>query len=166
MGKPSIFSNDYGQRMKKRKKMTIINTILVILILVSGAYFGGSYYLEKKGIDFGISFKSSNDKIQDKQDISKGDNNPKPNTDTSSSSNDAAKQPDEKTTAYYEYKAADGRLYKLEYTELSGIKEFTGVKSEVEEVQFDISADKRKIVFSTGSGDVVVGDELGVIIKN
>jgi hypothetical protein len=148
--------------------MTIINTILIILILISAAYFGGSYFLEGKGINIGSIFKSFAENIKDKQgkqnkpDESK---KPQPSTDTPSSSNEESKQPVEKTNAYYEYKSSDGKLYKLEYTEVLGSKEFIGVKNETGEVQFDISSDRKKVVFCSMSGDVVLGDDTGVIKK-
>lgn len=165
MGKPSIFSNDYGHKMRKRKKMAIINTILVILILISAAYFGGNYYFDKKGIDFTNIFKSIKESIDKNQTVPNENNNIKPSTDTPSNINDESKQPEEKTNAYYEYKSTDGRIYKLEYTEISGNKEFSGVKNEAAEIQFDISKDKKKIVFGSLSGDIVVGDDQGVIKK-
>lgn len=165
MGKPSIFSNDYGHRMRKRKKMAIINTILVILILISAAYFGGNYYFDKRGIDLANIFKSITENTEKKQTIPNGNNEVQPSADTPSSSNDESKQPEEKTNAYYEYKSSDGKLYKLEYTEISGNKEFTGVKNDAVEIQFDISGDKKKIVFCSLSGDVVVGDDQGAIKK-
>lgn len=165
MGKPSIFSNDYGQRMRKRKKMTLVNIILVILILISAAYFGGNYYLERKGIDLGSIFKSVTKDNKGKQNITDKSNKPEPNTVTTNPGNNDSKQPEEKTNAYYEYKAMDGKVYRLEYTEISGNKEFTGVKSEAGEVQFDISSDGKKILFCSQSGDVVLGDDKGVIKK-
>lgn len=165
MGKPSIFSNDYGQRMKKRKKMTIINTILVILILISAAYFGGSYYLEKEGVGLSNLFKKFTENIQRKQNTTADNKKPKPNTDTPSPNNNETKQPVEKTNAYFEYKGADGKSYELEYTEISGKREFTGVQSKVGDVQFDVSQDKKRIVFATQAGDIVIGDDLGAIKK-
>lgn len=168
MGKPSIFSNDYGQRMRKRRKRAIINTILIILILISAAYFGGSYFLEEKGINIGGIFQSITENIKDKQDKpnqTDESNEPQPSTDTPSSSNEDSKQPLEKTNAYYEYKSSDGKVYKLEYTEVSGSKEFIGVKNETGEVQFDLSQDGKKVVFCSTSGDVVIGDDQGVIKK-
>ena len=165
MGKPSIFSNDYGHRMRKRKKMAIINTILVILILISAAYFGGSYYFDKRGIDLTSIFKSITENIGKKQTIPNENDKTQPTPDSQSSSDDKSKQPEEKTNSYYEYKSTDGEIYKLEYTEILGNKEFTGVKNEAAEIQFDISVDKKKIVFSSLSGDVVVADDQGVIKK-
>lgn len=165
MGKPSIFSNDYDQRMRKRRKMTIINTILIILILISGAYFGGSYYLGKEGIELGSIFKSFSEKYQEKQNIQKEDNEPEPDTDKQGSGNNDAKQPEVVKNAYYEYKTPEGKLYQLEYEEITGNREFTGVKDDGGEVEGDISADKKKIVFCTKSGDVIVGDVQGAIKK-
>jgi hypothetical protein len=134
--------------------MTFINIILVILILISAAYFGGSYYLENKGIDLGNIFNRITENTQKKS---------QPNPNTSTPSNDETKQQEEKTNAYYEYKASDGMVYKLEYTEVSGNKEFTGVENESGEIQFDISGDGKKIVFCSLSGDVVIGDDQGNI---
>jgi hypothetical protein len=145
--------------------MAIINTILVILILISAAYFGGNYYFDKKGIDLANIFKSFTESIEKKQTVPNENNNVKPSTDTPSNSNDQSKQPEEKINAYYEYKSADGKIYKLEYTETLGNKEYTGVKNDSVEIQFDISGDKKKIVFCSLSGDVVVGDDKGVIKK-
>lgn len=165
MGKPSIFSNDYGQRMRKKKKMTIINIILLILIIISAAYFGRNYYMEKSGIDLGSIFKSFTKGIENKQNVSDKNNKPKPNTDTSNPINNGPEQNNDVTNSYFEYKASDSKIYKLEYTETSGKKEFTGVKSEAGDVQFDVSSDGKKVLFCSLSGDVVIGDDQGVIKK-
>lgn len=165
MGKPSIFSNDYGQRMRKRKKMTIINLILVILILISAAYFGRSYYMEKSNINLGSIFNSFKKNIDKKQKQSEQIDKTKTNDDTSNSQTNEPEQTVEETNSYFEYKASDGKAYRLEYTEASGEKQFTGVKSDTGDVEFDLSSDKRKILFCTLSGDVVVGDDQGTIKK-
>lgn len=67
MSKPSIFSRDYEQKMKRRK----LNIILFLLLLVCLAFFGGRYYLKKNNIsilpDFSKSKKQSVNKDAQKQ---------------------------------------------------------------------------------------------------
>lgn len=165
MGKPSIFSNDYEQRMRKRKKMTIINLILFILILISAVYFGSNYYMENSNINLGSIFKSFKKDIDKKQNQSEQSDKTKTKGDTSNSQNNEPEQTVEKTNSYFEYKASDGKTYRLEYTEASGKKQYTGVKSDTGDVEFDLSSDGRKVLFCTLSGDVVIGDDQGTIKK-
>jgi hypothetical protein len=46
MGKPSMFSSNYKQQIKKRR----LNTFLFVLLIVCIGFFGGKYYLNKNNI--------------------------------------------------------------------------------------------------------------------
>jgi hypothetical protein len=46
MGKPSMFSSNYKQQIKKRR----LNAFLFVLLLVCIGFFGGKYYLNKNNI--------------------------------------------------------------------------------------------------------------------
>jgi hypothetical protein len=162
MGKPSIFSNDYGQRMQKRRKMRIINTILFILIIISAIYYGREYF----NYDFNINFGRTNtNKTADKKDVPK-DNIPAQKNDaaTNTSNNDSSKTA-ENSSGFYEYKSPDGKVYEIDYAESGGIKDIIGIKETSGTVLFDISTDKKKIVFCNSTGDVIVGDDKGTFKK-
>lgn len=165
MGKPSIFSNDYEQRMRKRRKMKIINTILFLLIIISATYFGVNYYKEGNKIDFDSIFKNITGNIENNGNEPRKNNADVPNANNSSPQNNESEQTEEKAVSYYEYSGSDGKTYRLEYVETLGRREFTGVKSGSEEVQCDVSQDGSKIVFCTTSEDVVISDEQGKIKK-
>ncbi|MEF9935634.1 MAG: hypothetical protein RR898_10295 [Clostridium sp.] len=133
MAKPSIFSRDYEQKMKRRK----INIILFILLLVCMAFFGGLYYLKKNNISIMPDFISNiGSSLNNKEE--------KPKKEDKVESN--VKEP-VASVLVYEYKAKDSTTLNIEYSKSEGKNEFKGIKGLVEGVDFSISKDKQKIVF-------------------
>lgn len=159
MAKPSIFSRNYEQRMKRRK----INITLFVLILISAGYFGVRYYLDINNININfISKMSKGKKAEEKKEEEKKVTPPAVNkpeetpTDT----------PVEVKTSFYEYKSPSGQIYKIEYTETSSLKEIVGIKSEAAVPSYDISTDKKSIVFDDlSSGDIIIMDSTGAAKK-
>ncbi|MEG2893436.1 MAG: hypothetical protein RR840_08775 [Clostridium sp.] len=132
MAKPSIFSRDYEQKMKRRK----INLILFLILLVCMAFFGGLYYLKKNNISLIPKFITNMGSAVKKEEKPKKEEIPTSN-----------KQENNVAVNQYEYKAKDLSTLGIEYTTISDKKEFKGIKGLVEGEDFSISNDKQKIVF-------------------
>jgi hypothetical protein len=163
MGRPSIFSNDYEQRMRRRK----INAILAILVIASGAFFGVKYYLNKNNISF---FKMNKPPITngEKEQSGKSENQNKavtpPVKNNESTSNNTL--PQEQASQFLSYTTSDGKVYKIEYTVNNGVKEITALKGDLSNIFFNISTDKKKIVFEEQStGHIISGDTEGSFKK-
>lgn len=160
MGKPSIFSKDYEQKMKRRR----INIILFVLIIISASFFGIRHYLDKNNINFAIKIpwskltihKNKKDNTKDKNKIESPEKKKEEPKNTE----------EEKNIGYFEYKALDGSIYKIEYDNSSSLKQITDIKSDALIPVFDISKDKTKIVFEDRkAGDIIVMDTNGVSKK-
>lgn len=161
MGKPSIFSKDYEQRMKRRR----INITLFVLIIISASFFGIRYYLNKNNINFALKIPRSKITIdKNKKDDSKDKNK----IDSSGKRNEEHKDTEEekKNIGFFEYKALDGSIYKIEYDNSSDAKQIIGMKSDALIPVFDISKDKTRIVFEDrAAGDIIIMDTNGVYKK-
>lgn len=169
MGKPSIFSKEYDQRMKRRK----VNLTLFVLILIFAGFFGIRYYLDKNNINIALKMPWHNASVKDKISGEKDTDKDKKN-DASTSKSDTDKnatvqptQPTEKIEAkYYEYKNAAGKIIKIQYNQSLLGSEISGIQSEGEEIFSDISTDKKKIVFEDKSdGSIVLTDSSGISKK-
>ncbi|SKA90075.1 hypothetical protein SAMN05443428_11032 [Caloramator quimbayensis] len=155
MGKPSIFSSKYEQQMKRRR----INIILIILILISAAYFGGKYYLNKNNINININIfknrkttekKAENQKSNVNIDNTKNTEVPNKNTNTSLEN--------EKILSY-EYKTANGLVLKIDYKVKGDLKEFLKLEDASSQTFYDISEDKKYIIFDDiTSNDIILAD--------
>ncbi|TDT58423.1 hypothetical protein [Fonticella tunisiensis] len=163
MRKPSIFSSNYREQMRRRR----INIILIVLILISAVFFGVKYYISND-----IKFLKG-EKAADIQKGQKNDNKQAPDKsqDNKSQANlqnpgNEQKQAEGKNISYYEYKTAEGGTIKVEYTVQADRKEIIGLKEDNSTVSFDISPDKQRIVFEDkASGDIVLGDVNNTFIK-
>ncbi|KMT22765.1 hypothetical protein [Clostridium cylindrosporum] len=135
MSKPSIFSSDYEQKMKRRK----LNIILFLLLLVCIAFFGGRYYLKKNNINVFPDFTSK--KQESIKDSSKSTENSKPDQ----SQKEASPSP---SVLEYSYTLKNSKPIKLEYIVNGENKEFKGLKNEnLDSVEFSVSPNKKYIVF-------------------
>lgn len=149
MARPSMFSRDYEKRMKRRR----LNIILVILILISASYFGGKYYLNKNNINISIfkSKKTAENKTEDKKQVENVQQD-KPKE----AQSDPA--PVENKTDKIQYKSMDGKMYDIELAIKGDSKEITSLKEETGSVKYDISQDKKSIVFEDkASNDIILG---------
>lgn len=154
MAKPSIFSRNYEQQMKRRR----INMILFILIIICAAYFGAKYYMDKKGI---VLFKSK----QQVTDQKNNNENNKVTVTPTKAADPGASQNISVTPApreYYEYKLSDGKSCKAEYIKSEGKMQFTGLKTDGGDIFYNISIDKSYIVFEDiKGGNIVLGNSSG-----
>jgi hypothetical protein len=148
MAKPSIFSRNYEQQMKRRR----INMILFILIIICASYFGAKYYMDKRGI---VLFKSK-PKVTDQK-------NNNENSKVTITPTKAAEQGSSQNVSvtptpgeYFEYKLSDGKSCRAEYNKAAGNLQFTGLNTDGGDVFFDISADKSYIVFEDIKGGNII----------
>lgn len=150
MGKPSIFSSNYKQQLKRRK----INILLIILIIISASYFGIKFYMNKNNIKISIfekkkSSQSAAPKTNSNKSAAKTNVNTKANTNNSSSAQKSS----------YEYKMQDGKVLKLEYAASGSQKEFVDLVDESGTASYDISSDKQFVVFDDRqSNDIILCD--------
>lgn len=148
MPKPSMFSKDYEKLMKRRR----VNSILVILIILSAAFFGIKYYLHDNNISFF-------DNISKRIESIKKDNTKKPTPEpTVQPTPEPTKEPDKPQESFYEYTSSNGNgeIYKVVYeTAAEGIV-FTEVQSSYADLGYDISQDKQYIVFEDRAASDIV----------
>jgi hypothetical protein len=164
MGKPSIFSKGYDERMKRRR----INITLFILILVFAGFFGARYYINEHNINISLKMpwlsEIFKDKDSEKKDADKKNNNTSANNNTGKNNTAQPTQPADKVeTKFYEYKNAAGKVIKILYNQSSLGNEITGIQSDNEVITSDIFTDKKKIVFEDKSnGSIILTDNTGV----
>ncbi|WP_027626765.1 hypothetical protein [Clostridium lundense] len=137
MGKPSIFSKDYERKMKRRR-ITIILSIIVIVILFLGAWFMG------KGKSF-ISSKKDN-ALDNKKVNNDKQTNKNVNTNTSTNNNEAKVSKEEKKPEGYEVKLSNGQNIKIIYEEENKDKKFKYIYPLDSKVKYDISPSNKKAV--------------------
>lgn len=161
MSKPSIFSKDYEQKIKRRR----INIILFVLIIISASFFGIRYYLDKNNINFALKIPWSKITINKNKKDNDKDKNKVDSTEIKKEEPKDTK--DEKNNiGYFEYRAIDGSIYKIEYDNSSAEKQITDIKSDGLVPFFDISKDKNRIVFEDRkAGDIIVMDRNGAAKK-
>lgn len=129
MSKPSIFSKNYEKRMKRRK----LNIILILLIILCIAFFGGKYILNKKNINILPNFTSK------KQSEPKKSENPK-----EEKKEDAPLA----NVLEYTYTLKNNKPLTIEYTVQGDNKQLKGFKNEnLETVEYDIAPNKQNAVF-------------------
>lgn len=175
MGKPSIFSKDYEQQVKKRK----LNLILIILIIIFGLFFGSQYFLNKNNIKLIDSSKIKNSKIV--KQIESISDKPSKSVETADNTNkitppktDAQKQqtPSVKETqpAAQEdkiaYNAGDGSTINLLLESSSGQKSFKGIDAGGKEINYDISKDKQMLVFEDDTSKSILLASIDGSIKD
>lgn len=157
MAKPSMFSKNYDQQMKRRK----LNVVLLVLILISMAFYGGRYYLKKNNIKlFDYKKFQVKNKVKEKDNVVKKEEKkvpPKVNDKNNNVTNAQNTQ-----AQFYVYKRKDSKEVNINYTVNGTIKEITGITDVSNEVTYDISQDKQRIVFDDNSaGTIVMADANG-----
>lgn len=176
MGKPSMFSNNYHQQVKRRK----LNRFLFILLLLCIAFFGGKYYLNKQNIH---PFKAvtniniiKNIKIGSWWDkfISNFEAKKK-GTPEVSVTNQVASKPITTSQAVvvppkteqiikgsYIYTDKNNNKYNVNYEKSSKGIIITGLNEATKTTEYAISSDKSKIVFDIKStSSLVLCDNTG-----
>ncbi|MCX7885624.1 MAG: hypothetical protein N2448_11505 [Caloramator sp.] len=161
MGKPSIFSSKYEQQMKRRR----INIILIILIFISASYFGGKYFLNKNNINININIlknkKITEKKVDNQKRNISADNTNKKNTVPKTKNNINTSVENEKKLSY-EYKTANGSVLKINYKVKGDLKEFLNLEDTSSQTFYDISEDKKYIIFDdVTSNDIILADVNG-----
>lgn len=184
MNKPSIFSNDYKKRVKKRK----LNTFLFVLLIISITFFGGKYYLDRHNVSFISNIQNSKivksihlpnwwSKSKDKS-SSKSSNTVKPKNEDKELPTKVITTTQDAVTAgaieasqaaaasndvyEYSYKAKDKNSYSVEYTKLNSLIQITGLKEITGTSEYSISKDKSMIVFDIkDENSIITCDSLG-----
>jgi hypothetical protein len=181
MAKPSIFSNNYKERRKKRR----INLFLFILLIISVSFFGGKYYLSKHDIPLVTNVANSKivknishlnwiskikERFSSKTSTQKAKSViPQKNlggvaatTSTSIASHDDSKSNGEMNTTEYVYHGMGGTNYYVKCEKIASKVEISSFRDESNTSEYSISKDKSKIVFDVKSeNSLVICDTLG-----
>jgi hypothetical protein len=178
MGRPSIFSHDYKERVKKRR----INTFLFVLLVICIAFFGGKYYLNRNDVSVINDFKNSKilhkltnlnlwPKIKEKFTKSETPGvNPKPSKAVvpvlpapvvkPSVTQSGITTP--RTTYEYSYLTKAGKKIIIEYERQASKVVFISLKAEDNNTDYDISKEKNSIVFDIkNEGSIIICDSEG-----
>lgn len=140
MSKPSIFSRNYEQKVKRRR----LNIILFLLLLVCLAFFGGRYLLKKNNVDIFKNFTSANQGEVNKSETKTDDNK----SEEKNVEEKKAEESPSSSVGEYTYTLKNNKVLKLEYTISGENKEIKGFKDEnLDSIEYSISTDKKKAVF-------------------
>lgn len=164
MSKPSIFSKDYDEKMKKRKRNIIIGTISVLIIIALALFIGDFKVNANREIKTGLN------KIKDKiADIMIKDSSTKPKEEEKEKEEIISKQdgdnkepiPQDKKTetpkeqmGEYSIKLSKGEEVKLNYTILNNEKTFSGINPD--SIKHHISPSKKNLVILDNSSQSLI----------
>ncbi|WP_315121417.1 hypothetical protein [uncultured Clostridium sp.] len=142
MGKPSIFSKDYEEKMKKRR-IRIIVTFLAILLIVVGAWFYRGVdiksILSKNKINTEKNKEESKNTLTtDNTEKDKENKDSKDNKDNNSKDNNENKEETKKEEGY-DFKLSDGESVKIIYETNDKDKKFKYIYPLDSKVIYDIS---------------------------
>lgn len=157
MPKPSIFSKDYDEKMRRRKRNRRIAILIVLVIVIIGIF------IVSFGSKFGLNVKSSMNKIKaivitrmnkdstdktnkDSNNSSKAKNDENSNKSENENS-DAAVQKEQvkkEETGEYAVKLPNGEEIKLKYSVVNNEKSYIDVTPKT--LVYDISPSKKQIV--------------------
>ncbi|EDK35357.1 hypothetical protein [Clostridium kluyveri] len=149
MGKPSIFSKDYGKKMRQRRRNVIILVVACLLVItLCVIYIRGAF----KDVVNTKNAKVNNSAV-DKQTT---DNN----KNASQSSNKAeTKEKDTKKENSYKIQLSDGRDITLTYEGDSSNKVFKSVAAASGDVAYDINpSHKNVILFDNAAQSILLID--------
>ncbi|MDD6795524.1 MAG: hypothetical protein PUE01_08980 [Clostridiaceae bacterium] len=148
MAKPSIFSKNYEQKMKKRKKRILIISILAVVIV--GIVI---FNTQIKNMDF----SNIRAKMQAWVDSDKPDEEVK----SEEAKNPVVEEPKEEIKEpeklYMDINISEGIVAKAEYEETEGKKQFINVEP-IDGITINISPSKDKILFLDKNQDLKIAD--------
>lgn len=162
MPKPSIFSKDYDEKMRKRKRnrrITVLIVVIVALIAIFIASFSSKIGLNVKlGMNKIKSMvitkmnKDSTDKTNKNSNNSSKAKNAENSNKSESKNSDAVVQKEDvkkEETGEYTVKLPNGEEIKLKYSVINNEKSYIEVTPKT--VVYDISPSKKQIVVSQNS---------------
>lgn len=167
MAKPSMFSKDYDERIRKRKKIKRILTVIVVLVVIIGTVLISSNI----GNSIKIGINKVNNKISDKnKNILE---NSKSKDKTISKEKEVKQQEATKTQKQNEnknevdtnkkiqvIKLSNGEEIKLIYSMVNNQRQYLEVFSKT--IQYSISPTKKKIVLlEKNTQNIILVDEMG-----
>lgn len=140
MGKPSIFSKDYEKKMRKRRRIMIITSIFIVLILLIGAmslrFTISKVDMQEIKNSLQAWIDSDKDSIEENEEVSIENNENEEIIET-------PKEPEVKTK---DLKINDKVILKAEYEEVNGENKFKNVQDLPEDYQYDINNKKNMII--------------------
>ncbi len=169
MAKPSMFSKDYDERMRKRKKIRRILTMSVVLLVIIGAVLFGSNI----GNSIKIGLDKVNNKVNDKN--KNGLKNTESKEKTISKEKEENQQQVTKTQKQNEnknkvdtnkgtqvIKLSNGEEVKLTYSTVNNQRAYIEVLPKT--IQYSISPTKKRIVLlEKNTQNVILVDEMGSV---
>ena len=143
MGKPSIFSKDYEKKMRKRRKIMIISSIFIVLILLIG---GVSLKLTMSKIDMQEIRNSLQAWIDSDKDNINEDSDISINNNEDENKNEIVEAPKEPEVKTKDLKINDKITLKAEYEEIDGEEKFKTIQNLPENYQYDINNKRNMII--------------------
>lgn len=163
MRKPSIFSRDYEKQIRKRKRIIMVISILILLlvsaIIIKFTTKSFTFTEFKSRIQQWIDKDSKNDddmvEIPEKEQIAAPVEQSKPIV------------PEVK---FMEFKISDKKILKVEYEEIEGKVKFKNLKEIPENIEYDISPSKELIVVTDDKQNIKIfntkGEEKNITKEN
>lgn len=169
MAKPSMFSKDYDERMRKRKKIRRILTMIVVLLVIIGAVLFSSNI----GNSIKIGLDKVNNKVNDKN--KNGLKNTESKEKTISKEKEENQQQVTKTEKQNENKSevdtnkgtqviklSNGEEINLVYSIANNQRQYIEVLSKT--IQYSISPTKKRIVLlEKNTQNIILVDEMGSV---
>lgn len=150
MRKPSIFSKDYEQQMKKRRKRIAIISILGVLLI--GILF---FRIAMNSINMDtLRIKVQNWIDEDEKDVQDDTTNiNEESTQEETTQEETPKEPESKTK---DLLVKEGVILKAEYEENNGVIKFKGIKDVPSNIYYTLNPDKNLILTIDDNQDMKI----------
>lgn len=168
MRRPSIFSSNYYKVMRRRRIITIL-MVFVLIITFSYIFYNKTAvnYIEKFALYLKKPFVSNNKQIEDTVPINNELDIKENKTETQENiSNTIDIKKNNTNIGEYKFKLTDSSIVTLVYEKINNENLFTSLKAENVKVSYDISFDKKQVVFDDPlSSDIWLYKNDGTSIK-
>lgn len=158
MPKPSIFSKDYDEKMRKRKRNIIIAIVIIIIIVLIIIFSGSINKIFGKNVKAGLNkvkakitvdkdkgnTNKSKEESKDKDKKSSKDSTDTKTGNKSVENKNENTKPEPAKTGEYAIKLSNGEDVKLLYNIVNNQKQFTSLTPNT--INYDISPSKNNIV--------------------
>ncbi|MCY6355417.1 hypothetical protein [Clostridium sp. ZS2-4] len=155
MAKPSMFSKDYDEKMRRRKKIKGIFTVIAVLVVVIGMVLFSSNI----GNSINIGIDKANNKINDKsKNAVKDEVKQQQSTKTQKKNENKNEVDTNKKTQVI--KLSNGEEIKLIYSMINNQRQYIEILSKT--IQYSVSPTKKRVVLlEKNTQNIIFIDEMG-----